>query len=125
MKKIVITLIIMLIISSVFVNINTYAGDAESGVLYFSGKSIGKEEGGPLIRNVIGAVLNIVRIIGAAVAISMLMIIACKYIIASAGDRADIKKYAVNYIIGALILFGASGILTIIQNFIESGLTAN
>ncbi len=118
MKRIVITLIIMLMISSILININSYAGSVKQ----FDGNIDGAEDSATTVRKFIGAVLNIVRMVGAAVAISMLMIIACKYIIASAGDKADVKKYAVNYIIGALILFGASGILTIIQKFVIEGL---
>lgn len=68
----------------------------------------------------LGSVLNVIRIVGAAIAIAILLIIATKYIIASAGDRADIKKYAVNYVIGALIFLGASGILTIIRAYVMS-----
>ena len=70
---------------------------------------------------IIGTILNIVRIVGAAVAVIILLVIATKYIVASAGDRADIKKYAINYVIGALIFLGASGILTIIRDFILEG----
>ena len=44
---------------------------------------------------------------------------------ASAGDRADIKKYAVNYIIGAIILFGTTGILGIVQNFVKNSVKYN
>ena len=63
-------------------------------------------------------VLDVVRLVGAAVAVVMLMTIAAKYMIASSGDRADIKKYAFNYVIGAIILFAASGILTIVRDTI-------
>ena len=35
---------------------------------------------------------------------------------------ADIKKYAMNYVIGAIILFGAAGILGIIQRFVNASL---
>lgn len=75
------------------------------------------------IVNIISGILNIVRIIGVSVSVSMLLVVACKYIIASAGDRADAKKYAINYIIGALILFGASGIITLAKKFIDSSLS--
>ena len=70
------------------------------------------------IRIVVGSIVNVLRIAGAAIAVCILLVIATKYIIASAGDRADIKKYAVNYVIGALIFFSASAILTIIKDFI-------
>lgn len=68
------------------------------------------------LTKIIATSLNVVRTVGAAVAIAMLMIVACKYIMASAGDKADLKKYAFNYVIGAIVLFAASGIITIIKN---------
>ena len=33
------------------------------------------------------------------------------------GDKAEIKKHAVVYIVGAVVLFGATGLLGIIKNF--------
>ena len=68
-------------------------------------------------------ILAIVRTAGVAIAVVILLVIGTKYMIASAGDRADIKKYAIKYIIGAVILFGASGILTIIQKFTDESIT--
>ncbi len=59
-------------------------------------------------------VIGIVKIIATAIAISVLTIIACKYMIAAPGDRADIKKNAIPFVIGAVVVFGASGILGII-----------
>lgn len=80
----------------------------------------GAENGKSFIVRVISTSLNTVRTVGIAVAVVMLMTVACKYIMASAGDKADIKKYAFNYVIGALVLFGAAGIVTIIKNVIIS-----
>ena len=39
---------------------------------------------------------------------------------AAPGDRADIKKHAVVYVVGAVVLFASTGILSIIQMFSES-----
>ena len=97
---------------------NVYAVTSDD-INVFSGDLTNVTSGKTVIQNVIGAVLSVVRIVGAAIAIIILIVIACKYIIASAGDRADIKKYAFNYIIGALILFAASGVLGIVQNMVN------
>ena len=75
-------------------------------------------DGSDSIRKILSVVLEVTRTVGAAVAIIILMVIGAKYIIASAGERADLKKYAINYVIGALILFGASGILAMIKEFV-------
>lgn len=71
---------------------------------------------------IISSILSVIRTVAAAIAIIILIMIACKYIIASAGDRADIKKYAVNYIIGAVILFSASALIGIVKDFVSDAL---
>ena len=87
----------------------------------FSGKiSDGMDSAKTSAQKILSSVLNIIRLVGASVAVIILIVLACKYILASAGDRADIKKYAINYVVGALILFGASGIASLIQKFVDS-----
>lgn len=71
------------------------------------------------ISNTSGTAISIARIVGAAIAIIMLLVIAIKYMISSAGDRADIKKHAVAYVVGAVVLFGAVGILGILNDIAE------
>ena len=68
-------------------------------------------------KNIVGAILNVTRIIGTGVAIIMLIAVAMKYMMSAPGERADIKKHAVPYVVGAVVLFGSVGILSIIQNF--------
>lgn len=68
-------------------------------------------------QNVIGALITIVRVIGTGVAIIMLVVLAIKYISAAPSDKAEIKKHAVVYVVGSVVLFAASGILGIIQQF--------
>ena len=67
--------------------------------------------------SVLNTVLGIAQVIGVAVAIIMLIVLAIKYISSAPNDKAEIKKHAVMYIVGAIVLFGASGLLQIIKNF--------
>lgn len=76
------------------------------------------------INKIIGSVITIVQVIGVGVAIIMLIVLAIKYISAAPGDKADIKKHAVVYVVGAIVLFAASGLLGIIKNF-ASAVTAS
>lgn len=62
-------------------------------------------------------ILNIVQVIGMAIAVIMLIVLAIKYISAAPSDKAEIKKHAVVYVVGAFVLFAATGILQIIKNF--------
>ncbi len=61
--------------------------------------------------------ITIAQVIGVGVAVIMLIVLGMKYMISAPDDKAQIKKHAVVYIIGAVVLFGASGILQIIKNF--------
>ena len=47
----------------------------------------------------------------------MLAVLAMKYMSAAPGEKATIKKHAAVYIVGAIVLFGAAGILNIIETF--------
>lgn len=47
----------------------------------------------------------------------MLIILAIKYMSAAPGEKADIKKSAVVYVIGAVVLFAAVGIMQVIKQF--------
>ena len=62
-------------------------------------------------------VLSVAQIIGTAVAVIMLIVLAIKYISAAPNDKAEIKKHAVVYIVGAIVLFAASALLGIVKNF--------
>lgn len=67
--------------------------------------------------NIMNIILGITQVIGIAIAVIMLIVLAIKYISAAPGDKAEIKKHAVVYIVGAVVLFGAAGLLGIIRNF--------
>jgi len=69
------------------------------------------------VNRIMQAILTITQVIGVGVAVIMLIVLAIKYISAAPGDKADIKKHAVVYVVGAVVLFAASGILEIIKRF--------
>lgn len=118
--KVILILLIVMFVFSFITSVNA-TGNADIVKQSFGG-SDGNIEGSKPITQILSAILGVVRTVGAAVAILVLMTIGAKYIIASAGDRADIKKYAINYIIGAIILLGATGILSVVKNFVDSAL---
>lgn len=70
-----------------------------------------------LTENSAKTAVTVIRIAGVTIAIVMILAISIKYMVSSAGDRADIKKHAVAYVVGAFILFGAVGILGALNNF--------
>lgn len=97
------------------------AGEAASSLdpsSMFSGKT-DNSGASNAVTNIIGSIINIAQIIGMGVAIIMLVVLAIQYIAAAPEGKAEIKKNATIYIVGAIILFAAAAILQIIKNFAE------
>lgn len=61
-------------------------------------------------------VLGFVQFVAYAIALGMLIYVGIKYVMASANERADLKSALVKYVIGAIIIAGASTILGWIMN---------
>lgn len=72
------------------------------------------------VTTIAGSVISIAKVICAGIAIIMITVIAMKYMMAAPSEKADIKKHAVVYVVGAVIMFAATAILQIIQNFATS-----
>lgn len=69
------------------------------------------------INPIIATIITAIRVVGVAIAIVMLLVIAMKYMVSAPGDRAEIKKSATVYIVGACVLFGVTQLLAIISKF--------
>lgn len=121
LKKCLILICIIALIITIFTEKSWAHQLAKPNASHFSGTLSGDGTDNAIgsIDSIIGTVLSIVRNIGVAIAIIMLIVLACKYMLASAGDRADIKKYIPTYILGAIILFAASGIISIIKSYVD------
>ena len=115
LKKItIICIALLIVISTCFTavyatdnfNVGAFENKAGSGLTNVKG----------FVNNTAKTIITSLRIICVSVAIVILLVIAMKYMTSAPGDRADIKKHAVHYVISAVILFGVTGILTIISN---------
>lgn len=78
-----------------------------------------------VVQTPLGAVLNIVRTVAVVVAVCMLLYSAIRYmapnlsLFGKALDQAEVKRDIPRFIIGSILLFGTSGLLTFIQYVIE------
>ncbi len=72
------------------------------------------------VSNIAGMVIYVIQIIAFAAAVIMLMFVGIKFLTASPEGKAEIKKTAVIYVVGAILLFAASGILLIIRNLAKN-----
>lgn len=64
-------------------------------------------------------IVTVIRNVGIVLAVIMLMVIGLKYMMGSAEEKAEYKKTLMPYVIGAVLLFAASGIAQMIKNFIS------
>ena len=84
--------------------------------------------GGNDVSNIAGMVIYVIQIIAFAAAVIMLIFVGIKFLTASPEGKAEVKKIAVIYVVGAILLFAATGILGIVRNLassISSTSTAN
>lgn len=114
---------IVLVLLAVFTLVNTmvYAYDYSSQITSLEG-SQGDTSINATATNIVGAVIAVMRTVAVGVAIIMLIAVAIKYMSSAPGERAEIKKHAVIYVVGAIVLFGASGILGIIAKFANTNI---
>ena len=67
-------------------------------------------EGTDGIMNVGGRIVDIVTTIGIIVAVIVLLVLGIKYMMGSAAEKAEYKKTMIPYLVGAVLIFGASAI---------------
>jgi len=66
---------------------------------------------------IIGSVINIIQVVSTGIAILMLVIIGVQYIYASPSSKVQLAKTSIYYVLGAILIFAASGLLSIIKKF--------
>ena len=64
--------------------------------------------------SMISQLLGIVKGVSIGMATGMLFYLGIKYTMASANEKADLKKGSISYVIGAVIIFGATTIVSIL-----------
>ena len=53
-----------------------------------------------------------------AIGVIMLIVLAIKYMSSAPGEKAEIKKHAVVYVVGAVLAFSATGVITMIKDIV-------
>lgn len=66
----------------------------------------------------ISITLGIFQVVAIGMGAIMLIALAIKYMSSSSSDKAEIKKHAVVYLVGACIAFGASGLMQIFKGLV-------
>ena len=60
-------------------------------------------------------IIGIIQIVGVSVAVIMLIFLGVKYVSAAPGEKADVKKSALVYVIGAAFILAATAILGLVK----------
>ena len=119
LKRIFIVLITLFFICGLFINVSN-AGEVMLTTLENVDNATDSTNATTTVRSVLGTILVAVQIVAMAVAVVILFVLAMKYMIAAPGEKADIKKSFFVYVVGALIVFGAIGILRLIDLVAQS-----
>lgn len=73
------------------------------------------------ISNAVNRIVGVIAWFGYAIAFGMFVYIGIKYMMASANERADVKKGAINYVIGAFLIAAAATVARMIVGIAASG----
>lgn len=118
-KNICIVLIIIMTLNF-FLNIVYASENTKEIINTFRGTETSTGGGVEEASKLIGRVISIVQVFGIFIAVAMCIGLGIKYMYSSPGDRAQIKNHLTVYVIGAIVMFSATGILQIVKVFYTS-----
>lgn len=70
-------------------------------------------------KDVGNSIIGILQLVGSIISIAVLIILGIKYMAGSAEEKAVYKKTLLPYLIGAIMVFGISNILPLVQEIAE------
>ena len=65
------------------------------------------------------AILGIIQVVGSIISVIALVVIGIKYMAGSIEEKAEYKKTMLPYLIGSVLLFAASQLVSVIYNFAQ------
>jgi trbC/VIRB2 family len=113
MKRIAKILTVLIIIATIATMMSAVFANGASGVLTQLTGNIGAATA---VTKTANNIIGIVQVICYAAAVIMLVYLGVKFITASPEAKADIKKSAIIYVVGAIIVFAAGSLLGVISN---------
>ena len=123
-KKLLINVMaIFIIVFNLFIP-NAYAGPLQDIMNRAEGFVNNGENGGNVINNDAlkegsNTLYNVLLVIGIAVAFIWGIVLGIQFITGSLGEKADVKKNLIVYVIGCIIIFGAFGIWKLLLQLLQ------
>lgn len=66
-------------------------------------------------------IIGIITTVGVVVSVIILLVLGIKYMMGSASEKAEYKKTMIPYLVGAVLIFGASAITTVVVQLASLG----
>ena len=108
LSKIFAILLIVAVAMTIFTTVaNATAGDVAN--IFQKAEESDVDTGD--MTTVAGNIVNIITWVGIIVAIIVLLVLGIKYMMGSAAEKAEYKKTMIPYLVGAVLIFGASAIV--------------
>ncbi len=123
-KKLLINImVIFIILFNLFIP-NAYAGPLQDIMNRAEGFVKNGENGGNVINNDAlkegsNTLYNVLLVIGIAVAFIWGIVLGIQFVTGSLGEKADVKKNLIVYVIGCIIIFGAFGIWRLLLQLLQ------
>ena len=122
-KKLLINIMVIIILFNLFIP-NAYAGPLQDIMNRAEGFVNNGENGGNVINNDAlkegsNTLYNVLLVIGIAVAFIWGIVLGIQFITGSLGEKADVKKNLIVYLVGCVIIFGAFGIWKLLLQLLE------
>lgn len=117
-SKILAIIVMLTMILTVFTATRVNAGVDSTGVIetITGGGSVDTGE----VQSFGANIVDIITTIGIIVAVIVLLVLGIKYMMGSASEKAEYKKTMIPYLVGAILIFGASAIAKAVVTMTES-----
>lgn len=126
-KKIIISIITIVICLMMFIPSFVFAGTGTSGASTTDLNSIYQTSNGGFgddkLQTRTGNILGLIQVIGYVTAIAMAVVMGIRYILAAPEGKADLKKTMVPYIIGCIILTAGTLIVSAVSAFAKGSIS--
>lgn len=111
MKLVSVLLMVMMLCFSLSTIVMATKSPVESVLGTMGDPDVSKAEG---VSKIGGQIASILTTVGIVVAVIVLLILGIKYMMGSASEKAEYKKTMIPYLVGAVLVLGASSIVRIV-----------
>ncbi|MBQ7410001.1 MAG: TrbC/VirB2 family protein [Clostridia bacterium] len=120
MKKIILMLTLISVISLFVGTTNIYAADAGlNGIIsgMKNASTISEADAGTGIATTINNIIGLLQLAGTGISVIVMTMLGIKYLIASPSEKADTKKMIMPILLGCILLFGAVNLVAVVADF--------